>query len=156
VPLAGVWLTNSQSEPALWVAVARLVGVGEYVMVGIMKMTVAVGVGVSEGIALGTRVNVGVSVGGGDTKAVWVCAAPAVATTIVWMTPGFGVGFVAFGEGSTGKAQAKRSSNVASGRMSFLRKAVFMIVHQEPYLDVKTNCTEQKFVFPTLRDHLML
>ena len=50
-----------------------------------MKMTVAVAVGVSVGVKLGTNVAVGVSLGGGSTSAVCVWAAPAVATTIVWI-----------------------------------------------------------------------
>jgi len=119
-------------------------------------MNVAVAVGVSVGVKLGGNVAVDVSAGGGSTSAVCVCAAPAVATTIVWMDPGAEVGFDATGAGMPGNTHASRTSSVTSGRMNFLKERVFMIVHQEPYLDSKTNCTEQNCVLPTMRDHLIL
>lgn len=119
------------------------------------KRNVAVGVGVSVGVEVGNGVVVQVSVGEGSTNAVCVCAAPAVATTIVCMAPGAGVGFEAAGNGNPGTAHANRTNNTTNGNRIFL-EGVFMIVYQEPYLVSKTNRTEQKFVWPTLRDHRML
>jgi hypothetical protein len=87
-----------------------------------MKIMVAVGDGVSVGVKLGIKVAVGVSLGGGSTKAVCVWAAPAVATTIVWMVSRTAVGSGATGDGNPGSAQA-RAKNSAE-----IRSKIFFIV----------------------------
>lgn len=117
-------------------------------------MTVAVGVGVSEGVELGTNVDIKVSVGGGSHIAVWVWAAPAVATTIVWMVSRTAVGFDASGEGSPGSAHASSRNSAESKNEIFFMDCTF-IVPTRAYLASNTNCTEQKCVLPTMRDHLV-
>ncbi len=102
-------------------------------------------VGVSVGVEVGIGVDVEVLVGDGITNAVCVCAAPAVATTIVCMAPGSVVGFEATDSGSPGTAHANRTNSTTNGNRIFF-EGVFMIVYQEPYLVSKTNRTEQKFV----------
>ena len=84
-------------------------------------MNVAVSVGVAVRVSVGVNVIVGVKVGDGRTSAVIVCAAPAVATTIVSMEPGAaGSGFEVVGNGSAGIAHASRTSNATEGRIVFL------------------------------------
>lgn len=159
VPLAGDCATSSQSSPVPapgWlVSVGGLVAVGVKVLVGIKKITVAVGVCVSVGVKVGGNVAVNVSAGGGSTRAVWVCAAPAVATTIVCMRPGSVVGFGATGPGRPGTAHANMTGSTESRNTIFLMECVFMFASQS-YLAVKTNWMEQKLVLPTLRDQRML
>jgi len=89
-------------------------------------MTVGVAVGVSVGGKVGSRVAVAVSLGGGKTNAVWVCAAPAVATTIVCMRPGSEVGFAPAGAERLGNAHPSVSANIASRNTSFCMERVFM------------------------------
>ena len=161
VLLAGDCATNSQLVPELWpgicpVAVGRLVAVGVLVLVGMIKIIVAVAVGVSVGVKLGGNVAVDVSAGGGSTSAVCVCAAPAVATTIVWMEPGLEVGFGATGDenGSPGSAHASRTDNTASRMTDVFIECMLMFANQI-YLVSKTNCTAQNCVLPTISDHLV-
>lgn len=100
-----------------------------FVNVEIMKIIVAVGVGVSVGVKLGTKVAVGVSLGGGSTIAVCVWAAPAVATTIVWMVSRTAVGSDATGDGSPGSAHASIRNNAEIKSKCFFMEFRFMVAN---------------------------
>jgi hypothetical protein len=111
-----------------------------------MKMTVAVAVGVSDGVELGTNVDIKVSVGGGSNIAVWVWAAPAVATTIVWMVSRTAVGFDATGVGSPGSAHAISRNSAESKKESFLMDCTFMVSNPSlPGFEYKLHRTKMCF-----------
>jgi hypothetical protein len=80
------------SENSTSVEVGKGVAVRVKVEVGIIKMIVAVGEGVSVDVLVGNKVIVGVWVGGGKISAVCVRAATTVRATLVPISPGIGVG----------------------------------------------------------------
>ena len=101
------------------------------VEVGISKMIVSVAVGVSVGVEVGASVDVEVLVAVGMTRAVWVWAAPAVATTIVSRDPGAGAwsGSETAGNEIAGNSHASKISTVAKMGMSFFNAGLSMIHH---------------------------
>ena len=136
---------NWQSEPASY-------ALNGSVEVGRIKINVAVGVGVCVGVFVGGG-TVGVAVGDGSTKAVWVCAAPAVPAMMV----SIGTGSEPEGAGAerTGSSHASKASKIANKRVSFFDVSVFMIVALKFYWTSMTNLTSQKSFLPTLSDHLV-
>jgi len=129
VLLLGDCETNWHPEPALCVEKAW-VAVGVLVIVGMMNMTVGVDVSVSVGVRLGTNVGVIVMVGEGFTSAVWVWAAPAVATTIVSREPGGGGdGFERAGTARPGNSHASTTDNATNKRRSFFAECFSMVHH---------------------------
>ena len=120
-----------------------------------MKITVGVEVGVSVGVAVGKGVEVDVIVGDGITRAVCVCAAPAVATTIVSTDPGAGEGLDTGGVANKGTSHARMTRSATQDSMYFLTAFVSMII-QHSYLTVKENLTVQNSVLPIFSPHLVL